>query len=154
MNILANKVSHLWTNENVLSLIEYTNDQNENNTLLLKASEILCALAKSSNIYFLFLFSVSVNQTDTENKLFENLVQSMIFHDCKEIALNFCLLSTSLLVLHSNKKNAFLDKLFTLTKSGLFSIILESDKSIENLHQNDSKLNGFVKNLKVGKLNY
>lgn len=144
LNVLANKVSHLWTNENVLSFIEYTNALDENETLLLKASEILCTLAQYSNTFFLFAFNTSPD----ENKLFECLLENMIFHDNKDIAYNFCLLATSLLILHKNnykKSNTFLVNLFNLTKNGLFSIIIECDKLISN----SNNLPKHVKNLKV-----
>lgn len=59
LDVLANQVAHLWSNENVKRFIEYTLALNEVNAcFLLKASEILCILAKNSNIYFLFSFSV------------------------------------------------------------------------------------------------
>lgn len=57
LEILAKRVAHLWSNENVTSFIEYTNCLNDNTQYLLKASEILCILAKNSNIYFLFSFN-------------------------------------------------------------------------------------------------
>lgn len=74
----------------------------------------------------------------------------MIFHENQEIAFNFCQLSTILLVLQKknltngieNNNSDFkaaksdtenINKLFELTKNGLFSIILDSDNAIEAL---------------------
>lgn len=111
-----------------MSFIEYTNNQNENCLLLLKASEILCALAKNSNIYFLFSFNFNQNDQTSENeqqtnqlnqqltstipvensipskvntRLLQSLIENMIFHENKDISYNFCQLSSTLLVLHS-----------------------------------------------------
>ena len=147
--ILANKVSHLWTRQNLASFIEYVSDQQENNLLMLKSSEILVTLAKNSNIYFLFAFSTS-SELDEDKHLFQNLIEAMIFHENQEIAFNFCQLSTILLVLQKknltngieNNNSDFkaaksdtenINKLFELTKNGLFSIILDSDNAIEAL---------------------
>lgn len=90
----------------------------------------------------------------------ERLIESMIFHENKQLAYNFCLLATTLLVLHSKspslsssslfqsslddngtstsnttrkKKIELINHLFELTKDGLFAIILYCDQAIEDL---------------------
>ncbi|CAF0712645.1 unnamed protein product, partial [Brachionus calyciflorus] len=142
--ILASKVSHLWTEENILSLIEYVNNQVNNKNLLLRSSDILCVLAKSSNMFFLNAFSEKITNESIKERIriLENLIENMVFNANKEIAFNFCLLSSSLLLLNSNKSSdhsGAIAKLFDLTKNGLFSIVLETDKQMENLNDLNDK---------------
>lgn len=158
--MLANKVSHLWTSENLNSYSEYVYDQTENDLLSLKASEILCALSKNSNIYFMFVFNTtnalefeldedasinpkSMKKSLINNSLLQNLIEKMIFHENQNISFNYCLLSTRLLTLQAKNLNRnkklqninidYFKNLFELTKNGLFSIIIECDKAIEEL---------------------
>jgi hypothetical protein len=155
-----------------MSFIEYTNCQYENTQRLIVASKILCTLAKNSNIYFLFSFNIESNgeslissqmledNLKIDSSLLEKMIEAMIFHENKELSYNFCLLSTTLLVLHSKssespdkKKVEFIKHLFNLTKNGLFAIILECDKSIQQLNESekdyDEKLKNYTKYLKV-----
>jgi hypothetical protein len=147
LGLLAKKVSHLWSQDNLTSFIEYANYQKENEFLLQKSSEILYLLAQNSNIYFLSSFnsclSSEYNKIRTNNILLQNLIETMMFHNNHQISFNFCLLSTTLLLLHKkqmsiNNNLAMLDlenikRLLELTKNGLFSIILYSDRSIDKL---------------------
>lgn len=164
-------MAHLWTSENLNSFIEYAYNQRENYVISLKASAILCTLAQNSNIYFIFIFNTSnelnmeENDSNKESKslinnaLFQELIESMIFHEKPNISFNYCLLSTKLLTLqaksmHKNKENInfeYLNSLFELTKSGLFSIIMDCDKAIEqikNKDENNAQLKSHIKYLK------
>lgn len=95
---------------------------------------------------------------NVDSEKLERLIESMIFHENKQLAYNFCLLATTLLVLHSKspslscesssvscessssgmmaaRKNKLerIQHLFELTKNGLFAIILYCDKAIDEL---------------------
>jgi hypothetical protein len=151
---LAKKVSHLWSQDNLTSFIEYVSHQRENDLLLKKSSEILYLLAHNSNIYFLFSFNSSCLSSEYKklrdsSVLFKNLIETMMYHNNHEISFNFCLLSTTLLLLNKKQKSTIINnedfkqldlkdinKLIELTKNGLFSIILYLDRSIENLSIN------------------
>jgi hypothetical protein len=150
LNLLAKKVSHLWSQDNLSSFIEYVDYQKQNDLLLLRSSEILYLLAKNSNIYFLYSFNTCLSSQYNNirsNTIFKNLIETMMFHNNHKIAFTFCLLTTTLLLLHkkqyiicninnndltqSNFENV--EKLLELTRKGLFSIILYLDESIEKL---------------------
>ena len=117
LHILAKKVSHLWTIDNINSLIKYTRDQSNNEARLLHSSEILCTLSQNSNVYFYFVFNSDLKKVQeqlekkqqehelnlslvdkVDNISLRNLIETMIFHSNKTIAFNFCLFSTTLLV--------------------------------------------------------
>jgi hypothetical protein len=129
-------------------LIAYTVEQQENETLLQIATDILCKLATNANIYLLSVF----NQADTGVKL-KGLIEANIFHSRDQIAFSVCLLATTLLVAQSKTsidRNAgvdiidvastsILDELFELTKSGLFSMVLDCDAYLE-AHENEKNL--------------
>jgi hypothetical protein len=171
LQILANKVSHLWSNENINSFIEYV-EKIENETLMRKASEILCTLVKNSNLFFLLLseqqnISIINNHSNKNENRLQNLIIKMMFHanNDHQIACNFCLLSTTLLlhavdasrataasnhsIIKTNNNNnendadsnKSLDNLFNLTKSALFAIILDCDRALENLSNQNTMHN-------------
>jgi len=120
LHYLSKTVAHLWTNENINNFLSYTNDQKENNLILLKASEILCTLSQNSNVYFYFVFNSkediqleenlidsnnSKNKTTSDNnmnlvdnKVLKKLFEENIFHDNNHVAFNFCSFATTLLV--------------------------------------------------------
>lgn len=148
LHYLARTVAHLWTNENINSFIAYTHDQNENNLVLLSASEILCTLSQQSNVYFYFVFNtqdnlelqeeqqldekrsvISDNKNLVDNKVLKNLIEKNVFHEDHRIAYNFCLFSTTLLVFQSNNirklddaRRALLDSSFILDSNHLFEL--------------------------------
>jgi hypothetical protein len=143
LRVLACRVSHLWTKDNLADLIAYTLEQQANETLLLVATDILCKLAVNANIYLLSVFS----QADTGLK-FKSLIELNMFHSRDQIAFNICLLATTLLVAQSKTtlernigtnmleetSSYALDELFQLTKSGLFSMVLDFDAHLEAYH--------------------
>lgn len=143
--ILANKVSHLWTNDNIYKLINYIAKRINYNQLVLKSSEILTELAKNSNMFFLDLFK-NENKDKEEFQNFRQLVQSMIFEIEKKIAFNFCLLSTNSLLYANRYGHDFklCVEFFEQTKNGLYSIIIDIDEAIQNL---DSMEPNFEANL-------
>jgi hypothetical protein len=132
LHYLSKTVSHLWTNENINNFLSYTNDQKENNLILLRASEILCTLSQNSNVYFYFVFNSKENiqledkEQDkkinhnsmnlVDNKVLKKLFEENIFHDNNHVAFNFCSFATTLLVFqaknirklkHSNNTQLF-----------------------------------------------
>lgn len=148
--ILANKVSHLWTNENIFKLINYIAKRTKYNHLVLKSSEILTELAKNSNMFFLDLFKHQ-NKDKDEFQSFKQLIQYMIFDGEKNTAFNFCMLSTYSL-LYANRyghTSELYADFFEQTKNGLYSIIIEIDEAIQNLDSMDpnfeSNLEYFIK---------
>lgn len=145
LHILANKVAHLWTNDNISSLIEYITKRIGYSNLVLKSSEILTELAKNSSVFFLDLFKKQ-NEEKEEFKNLKKLIQSLIFYEKQDIAFNFCILSTNLLLnanRYGHKTDQFED-FFEQTKNGLYSIIIEIDEAIQNL---DSMESDFQSNL-------
>jgi hypothetical protein len=161
LKILAKLASHLWKIENINSFVDYINSVENNEIALLKASEILFLLAMNKNPYFNlylddenFLRKEKTLMSDLKNK--ENkvadiervklLIVKSIFHENKQIALNFCLLAESILLFNHKqpvdddlKENENSKFLFDLSKSGLFSIILKCDKYIKMSKNEDDK---------------
>lgn len=170
----------MWTNDNINNFIAYTNDQKENKLTLLRASEILCTLCLQSNVYFYFVFNTKDNlelvddaantnerKNLIDNKLLKSLIEDNVFHEDKQIAYNFCLFSTQLLVFQSKNikkkkkletKSALFSEvdddyvlessyLFDLAKNGLFAIILECNQRLNQ----SSPISDDIKLLKVNK---
>ena len=181
---LAKTVAHLWTNDNINSFIAYTNDQKQNSLILLRASEILCTLSLQSNVYFYFVFNtkenlelvgddetaqslIKTNKNLIDNNLLKQLIEDNVFHENKQIAFNFCLFSTTLLVFQSKnikkkleiniKEYEVLDSnyLFDLAKNGLFEIILECNQTlIQSKKSNQSNDIKLLKVIIIFPLNY
>jgi hypothetical protein len=108
------------------SFVAYVSTQRASKTLLIPASRILCTLARNANVFFLFVFDNESGST------FQQLLESMLFHASTEVAFNFCSLSTTLLVMHAARANTeFTQRLFESTQSGLFAIILECDRALQ-----------------------
>lgn len=177
LHYLAKTVAHLWTNDNINNFISYTNDQKENCLILERASEILCTLSQQSNVYFYFVFNTSDNleleqkpdmkssneRNLVDNKVLKCLIEGNVFHENNQIAFNFCLFSTTLLVFQSknikkldeNNRKMIEDELiidsnylFDLAKNGLFAIILQCNQRLQNKQQPED-----IKLLKVIQIN-
>lgn len=156
LKILAKLASHLWEIENINSFVDYFNNVENNETALAKSSEILYLLAMNKNPYF-NLYLDNDPSTEDENagahkvadiERVKRLIAKNIFHENKQIALNFCLLSESIMLFNhkqfaseNSKASQNMTFLFDLTKSGLFSIILKCDKSIKLNKSQENKIN-------------
>lgn len=86
-----------------------------------------------------------------DNELLQSLIERMIFHQKQNISFNYCFLSTLLLNFQAknskSKKNTearinsnIFKNLFELTKNGLFSNIIECDKTIEEICQENENI--------------
>ena len=86
-----------------------------------------------------------------DNELLQSLIEKMIFHQKQNISFNYCFLSTLLLNFQAKNVNkqknvvdtinmAFFKSLFELTKNGLFSIIIECDRAIEENYKENTKI--------------
>jgi hypothetical protein len=139
LQCLASTVSHLWTDESLASLVTYIEGQRGSSQLLLvRSSQILCTLARQANPFFLFLFD---DHSAQRRARFESLLESMLFHENKQVAFSFNSLATHLLVMHAQNKHApFLDRIFDSTKTGLFAIVLECDRQAETNANTDTSL--------------
>jgi hypothetical protein len=149
LQILAARVSHLWTSESLASFVAYIESQRHSETLLVRSSRILVTLARNANAFFLFVFEEQAAASDAcAATRFEHLLESMLFHSSRDVAFNFNSLATTLLVMHAqNRSVAFLDRLFESTKTGLFALILECDR--ECAETADAAAAAATKSLKI-----
>jgi len=146
LRYLANNVAHLWTVANINSLISYMGglEEEADDLVLIRSSDILYTLALRSNVHFYFVVNssvVAVNSVLVDTDKLKILIEKMTFHGNKSIALNFCLFSETVLAYHhrvlvkqqqqqQNSSSIDAEFLYEMTKNGIFSLILKCDKEL------------------------